>query len=50
MKQQRRAAVLSLAEALEKPLPKPERRLLDYASARALEALLEACQPWSSLA
>ncbi len=33
---------MSLAEALEKPLPKPERRLLDYASARALEALLEA--------
>jgi hypothetical protein len=30
------------AEALEKPLPKPGRDLLGYASARALEALLEA--------
>ena len=30
-----------LREGLEKPLPKPRRDLLGYASARALEALLE---------
>ena len=33
---------MSLAKALEEPLPKPGRSLAGYASARALEALLEA--------
>lgn len=33
---------MSLAKALEEPLPKPERSRAGYASARALEALLEA--------
>ncbi len=32
----------ALTGALEKPLPKPGRDLVGYASARALEALLEA--------
>lgn len=31
----------SIAELLEQPVPKPRRSLEDYASARALEALLE---------
>jgi len=33
--------VVSAAEQLERPLPKPQRDLLGYASARILEALLE---------
>ena len=33
--------MVSAAEQLEKPLPKPQRDLLGYASARILEALLE---------
>ena len=35
-------AGLAIAEPLEKPLPKPRQDLLGYASARVLEALLEA--------
>ena len=33
--------MVSVAELLERPLPKPGRSLLGYAGARVLEALLE---------